>query len=61
MSDFPLKSRSDLFYPVPSLDVRHTVAFCLRCGCVRTFSYGFCDHWVDGVRHYYLSDELVDL
>lgn len=49
------------YYPIPSPEVYHTVAFCLFCGCQRSFSFGFCDHWVNGHAHRYLGVENDDL
>lgn len=31
-------------YPYPSIEIRHTVSYCVNCSCQRTFSYGICDH-----------------
>jgi len=51
----------EVFYPVPSPYVPHTVAFCLFCGCQRSFSFGLCDYFVDNHAHRYLGVENDDL
>lgn len=61
MGDFPVRPVSFRDYPLPSVRVAHTVAFCSFCGCVRTFSYGYCDHYVNNHAHRYLGVENDDL